>query len=224
MSSLMKYPKWTRGADGSPVPIGHFIPNRQAAPTTDIVMGKTIQPPPKLPGPLRFASAPPPGNTGPHFPVWRGWRPHRPKIKNSDLPIVMPRSQRGPYFEAWQPSDKWIRAKAERAATTPPYASDSANEVPNYQKYDYFDVEQPTNVAWLPSKDRYSGVLPQTQNVALHGLGVMGEDEPEKMREPQPYGNQMGIPTPPPSDKFPWMWVGIGGAALLLLGKRFYRR
>ena len=224
-SFLMKYPKWTRGREGRPVPIGSFIPNRQAVPQSDIIIGKPIQPPSKLPAPLRFASAPPPGNTGPDLPVWWGWRPHRPKIREADLPIVMPKSQRGPYFEAWQPSDKWIRAQAERRATTPSYATDMAHEIPNDEKYDYFDVEQPSGVHWNPSQDRYNP-NPQTQNIALHGLGSLGDT-------PTLTNGEIGAGTSVPErdysqeaakpKEFPWMWVGIGGAALLLLGKRFYR-
>lgn len=88
----------------------------------------------------------------------------------------MPFEQRGPYFEAWQPTDRWIRANAEKNATTPSYASDLANSIPNYQKYDYFDVQAPTDVRWLPAQDGYSGVLPKQKgkmmrNVSLHGLG-----------------------------------------------------
>lgn len=94
-----------------------FVPYRTLGPQTDYVYGADKLPLAKIDN--STSQTPPIGPVPNQMPVFRGWRPHRPKIDYKDLGMEILQDQQGPGIESVMPQERELVNRAEEHATMP---------------------------------------------------------------------------------------------------------
>ena len=119
-----------------------FVPYRTLPPQTDYVYGADKLPLAKTDDsrlmPARVAGPPN------QLPVWRGWRPNRPRSNWNDLPMQILSPQQGPGIESTIPQEREMVNRADEMAEGPyPTLPETMTITPEVQNQKGIHLESP---------------------------------------------------------------------------------
>ncbi len=234
MSQGGKYARGIRSKDEAPQDTS-IIPYRTLPPQSKYQYGADKQHYPTVPGPY-YVGSKPMVDYGPHRPVWRGWRPKRPRSSYKDLSLEMPVPQRTYKIETDIPTERELIDMASRNATAPyPTVPGTTGQIPDpYREYGIFVRSAAPGMAGMGQDDAPAGpsvfgidIAGVTQDVLDIVKLRMGKDLAELTLEEKRLAAQIAKEEidkkTKPAPEIPWgtlaIVAAIGVGAIFILPK-----